>query len=181
MAILDPRDGPRFARASQRFTLHIHEVALEDIVPNGDRYVVEVLDLDEKIELGSILVVTQEQPQRPGDPQADPTIERRGVIAAVVIRAGNGHLLGLPDLAPQQGGELVTGDGGHGYFPVDRPPASVPMFFDPGDVVLIDHNAKGRALKILGREGRIVNQIDVLADIEGINLHRVNGEWVAQE
>jgi hypothetical protein len=61
---------------------------------------------------------------------------------------------------------------------VHQQAASVPMFYGEGDVLLIDHNAKGRALMIVGRECRIVNQIDVLARIEGVHLERRDGAWV---
>lgn len=174
MAIRDPRESGMIPaiRPRGKFELRIHTVALEDIEPLGDRYVIEEIALDEKIELGRILVVTQPAIRNPSDPQADPTIENRGVIAGVIIRAGNGHLLGLSDYPPDP--VILPGDVEVGQ---TRPWASVPMFHSPGDVVLIDHNAKGRALKILGREGRIVNQIDVLARIEGVRLKRVGDEW----
>lgn len=174
MAIRDPRDRSFIPRIiaqppnTQRYELKIHTIAPEDIDPLGDRYVVEIIDFDEKIELGSILVVTQQPPQD-NSPQADPTIERRGVLAAVVIRAGNGHLLGLSD---HPWSDSKDED--------ERDWASVPMFYQPGDVLFIDHNAKGRALKIVGRECRIVNQIDCLARVEGVRLKRVDGEWVQE-
>lgn len=120
------------------------------------------------------MVITQNQEAKPGDPLADPSVERRGVIAAVIVRAGNGHLLGLPDLSP------MTTDAPP-YLLGDRPWPSVDMFYEPGDVVLIDHTAKGRALKILGREIRIVNQIDVLAKVGSIRLERKDDTWVEVE
>jgi hypothetical protein len=56
------------------------------------------------------------------------------------------------------------------------------MFYAPGDVVMVDHNAKGRALKILGREARIVGQIDILARIKGLRLRRSeDGSWEREE
>jgi co-chaperonin GroES (HSP10) len=171
MALLDPRAA--VLKEQKRFELKIHEIAPEDIEPLGDRYVVEVIEIDEKVELGQLLIVTQ-SPEKgaDGNPLADPTVERRGVIAAVVLRKGNGHLLGLPDWAVVK--QNVNGIGQS----VERPKAQVPMFFEPGDVVFIDHNARGRALKILGRECRIINQIDVLARIDGIRLQRdADGNW----
>lgn len=150
MAYLDPR-AKKLLGDSKRFELKIHEVSPEDIEPNGDRYVVEVINLDEKIELGQLLVVTQDPNADPKDPMANPLLEKRGVLAAVIITKGNGHLLGLE--------------------------ASVPMFYEPGDVVLVDANMKGRAIRILGREARIVNQIDILARLSGIRLQRVDDTW----
>ena len=178
MAIIDPRaralahipQGVQ-EKASERFKLKIHEISPDAIEPLGDRYVVEVIDIDERIELGQVLVVTPQAPERPGDPMADPLVERRGVLAAVIISEGNGHLLGLPDPA------LVMHDA-DGREMVERCEADVLMFFDKGDVVFVDHNAKGRALRIFGRECRIVNQIDILARISGVRLRRNDaGEW----
>jgi hypothetical protein len=166
MAVVDPRGGPR---SLERFQLRIHEIQPEDILPNGDRYTVEVIEMAEQVLLGSLLVVTQ-TPSEPGGPQSDPAVERRGVFAAVVIRAGNGHLLGLPD----QDHVLTTTKGDR----IERTWASVEMFFKPGDVLLIDHNARGRALMIVGREVRLVNQIDILAKVDGVRLERVDGAWV---
>lgn len=161
-----------------RFVLKINEVQLEDIRPNGDRYTVEVIDLDEKIELGQILVVTQDPSVNPRDPAGNPQVEQRGVLTAVVVRAGNGHLLGLPD-------QRIAVKNLAGVVEVERHPADVPCFYAPGDVVFVDRNAKGRALRILGREGRIVNQIDILAGLEEkgkqLRLARVDGTWVREE
>lgn len=173
-ALLRPLESAP-VRKSERFELKINEVDLEDIKPNGDRYVVEVIDLDEKIELGQILVVTQDPSINPRDPSANPNVEQRGVLTAVVVRAGNGHLLGLPD--PRLAVRNISGNE-----EVERHPADVPMFFERGDVVFVDRNAKGRALRILGREGRIVNQIDVLARLElggkPVRLVREDGIWM---
>lgn len=166
IAHLDPKAISLKAVSSRNlFKLKIHNVKPEDINPNGDRYLVEEIDVDEYIERGGLLVITQQASQNLGDPQADPSIERRGVIVAVIIRAGNGHLLGLPDPA------FALGD------KVEREWADVPMFYEEGDVVFVDHTAKGRALKILGREVRLVNQIDVLAKLEGVKLKRGDDGW----
>jgi len=182
--MIDPKARALLAATKPRVQLKIHEIKPEDIEPNGDRYCIEAIDFDETIELGSLLVITQPVPQKDeygreipdSHPQADPTIERRGVIAGIIITAGNGHLLGLPDP-----GVAVTKQGPHGAPMGDlltRVPADVPMFFKPGDVVLIDHNAKGRALKIVGREYRIVGQIDILARVNGIRVRRNDdGDW----
>ncbi|MGD0968673.1 MAG: hypothetical protein ABR949_10330 [Candidatus Aquilonibacter sp.] len=156
---------PRALTSRGLYKLKIHDVKPEDIEPNGDRYVVEEIDVDEYIERGQLLVITQNAPKHQGDPMADPTIENRGVIVAVVIRAGNGHLLGLPDPYFIEDGKGVQGN------------ADVPMFFSEGDVVFVDHNAKGRALRILGREVRIINQIDVLAKMDGVKLKRGEHGW----
>ena len=98
MAHIDPLAVA--VRPSDKFQLKLHEIAPEDIEPNGDRYIVEEIDIDEKVLLGKILVVTQQVAKNDRSPSSDPTIENRGVIAAVIIKAGNGHLLGLSDFPP---------------------------------------------------------------------------------
>lgn len=172
MAFIDPKiTHLRAVTKRDRFQLKIHNVAPESIIPNGDRYVVEVIDLDETIELGQMLIVTQDPTLDPKDPRNNPQIEQRGVLTAVIVTRGNGHLLGLPD--PR----LITKNPA-GTDTITREKADVPMFYEPGDVVFVDHNAKGRNVKIVGRECRIVNQIDCLAKIEGIKLERTeDGDW----
>lgn len=168
MALVDPvAQLIRPSAISKRYELNIHEIALEDIEPLGDRYVVEVIDFKEGIvELGQLLVITQDKRIDPRDPMSDPTVENRGVIAGVIVRVGNGHLLGLAPTASMEEDESEI-------------QAVVPMFFTEGDVVLIDYSSKGRALKILGREGRIVGQMDCLARLP-MRLKRVDGEWVQE-
>lgn len=141
------------------FKLKIHELAPEDFVPNGDRYVVEAIEIEEDVEFGQLLVRNYAAPGPKGRPWEMSDVEARGCFAAVVLSAGNGHLLGLPDWA-------------------DRPSsASVPMFYGVGDVVLVDFNGKGRNLKIMGRQVRVVNQIDVLCGIPRAKLMLVDGKW----
>lgn len=154
-------------KSDERFELKIHDVPPEKIIPNGDRYCVEVIDIDETILLNQFLITSQDAPIDPKDPRANPQVEQRGVLPAVVITAGNGHLLGLPDLEPNEKGE--------------RPTASVPMFYKEGDVVFIDRSAKGRAIKIVMREVRLINQIDVLAKVDGIRLVRKDGKWEREQ
>ncbi len=156
---------PRVTRLStKRYELKIHHLDPEDIAPNGDRYVVEVLDVDETMEFGRLLLLTQPPADAYGA-LADPNMEVRGIIPAVVVAVGNGHMLGLSDLPPlTKGGE--------------RPWASVPMFYKHGDVVFVDHNARGRALRIVGRECRVVNQLDILCSLPNLRLHRnAEGAW----
>lgn len=157
------------------FKLPLHQIPPEQIQPNGDRYLVEVIDVEDTIQLGQMLVVVQPQQVNDKDPSADPQIENRGVIAGVVITAGNGHLLGLADHATVVYNE---DDDGRDIPEMTRVPADVPMFYHPGDVVLIDRNSRGRALKIVNHEYRLVNQIDCLAKIDGVRLKRNDsGEW----
>jgi co-chaperonin GroES (HSP10) len=160
---------------NSRFELRIHDIEPEDLEPLGDRYIVEVIDFDEsKVLLGQLLVVTQ-QPKTAGNPNADPNVEGRGVFAAVVVEKGNGHLLGLPD--PRV---VVTYSPQHAQM-IERVSADVPMFCEPGDVVFVDHNARGRGFKILGKECRVINQIDILARYKKMQLKRTeDGGWEPQ-
>lgn len=169
----DPDLGlePKF----EMFKLKIHELDVEDFIPNGDRYVVEAIEIDENVEFGQLLVVTNVPVEpKPGDqPWKKPSVEARGCFAAVICTVGDGHLLGYPDW-PQEvlnnayGGEALSGF---------RDRATVPMFFKKGQIVLVDYNAKGRNLKILGKHYRVVNQIDILTSIPRIQLERVEGVW----
>ena len=159
------------------FKLKIHDFDAEDFVPNGDRYVIEQIDFDEEVEFGQILVVSGagENTSKPWEPKGA-QVEARGVFAGVVVSAGNGHLLGLPDW-PERSHVNPSG------FDIPAQPrsrAEVPMFFKPGDVVLVDYNAKGRNMRIVGRSLRIVSQYDILTSIPKVRLQRVNGEWIQQ-
>lgn len=145
-----------------RLQIKLHEIAAESIVPCGDRYLIEVVDFDEAFQLGQLLVLTKDMQINLKDPKADPMVEPRGVIGGVVLAVGNGHLLGIPDHAIVEYHQL--GDDGEEPALI-RPPANVPMFHSLGDLILVDHNAKGRNLKLRGREIRIVGQIDVLANL----------------
>lgn len=178
--MLDPsafRDGsiPVIGEPSnepEKFKLKLHGIEPEAIIPNGDRYLVETLEVDDVMQFGQLLVIVQDPNVNPRDAKADPQVENRGIIAAVIVQAGNGHLLGLADHA------LVLSAGAER---IERAPADVPMFFEAGDVVLIDRSARGRPLRYANRELRLVNQIDVLARIEGIRLVRKDGVWTQGE
>jgi hypothetical protein len=162
----------RPSEESGMFKLSIHEFAPEDIVPNGDRYVVEQIEITDEVVLGQILVVLEATQQRgvQGRPWEQRMGEARGVFAAVVCSVGNGHLLGLPDWA-------VPIPGQSGWGSVRRESADVPMFFERGNLVLVDVNNKGRDLVILKRKVRIVNQMDVLASIPKVQLEWVGDQW----
>ena len=140
------------------FMLELHEFEPAAMEPNGDRYVVETLFVDELVKFGSLLVHAVQPEIDPRDPKADPTVEKRGVLPAVILAVGNGHLLGLPD--PRVVVRNISGNE-----EVERHPADVPMWYKPGDVVLVDMNSKGRALKLANREIRVIGQIDCLVKI----------------
>lgn len=164
MAIIDPKELALRAASAPKFELKLHELTPEEIIPNGDRYVVEIVNVDDSIELGGVLVLIQDPNINPKDPSADPKVERRGVLVGIVLTAGNGHLLGLHDLPPDKNGV--------------RPLATVQMFYNPGTVVFIDHNARGRNLRLVGREIRVVNQIDILAAVPKMRMKRTKeGTW----
>lgn len=175
MTVIDPKFLAE--QVSERFKLKMHDIAPEDLDPNGDRYIIEEIEMDDNFVMGSMLVVTNiNADPNAGTAQADPTIEKRGVIAGVVIGVGNGHLLGLPDLAPDYNDPA----------PGVRPWAAVDMFYQPGDVVFIDHNARGRAFKLPNRATvRVCNQIDVLCQLkrkgEPVRLVRKDDTWAEAE
>jgi co-chaperonin GroES (HSP10) len=168
---------------AEKFELKIHEVNPEDIDPLGDRYIVEEVTIDEKIKLGSLLIVTQQPQINPMDPMAPPQVEQRGVRAGIIVSCGNGHLLGLSDHAVMAYEHIRDDEGNETEMPqLIRPWSSVPMFFEPGDVVFFDYNARGRALAIVGREVRVINQIDILASIPKMKMQRGENGWeIAKE
>lgn len=151
--ILRPR-----AHTVKQYELKLHDFNPFAMDPLGDRYIVEGLAVEETVMFGSFLVVSKDAQINPKDPSADPTVERRGALPAVIIAVGNGHLLGLPD--PRIVVRNIAGQD-----EVERHAADVPLFCRPGDVVLIDMNNRGRNLKIVNREIRVINQIDVLVKL----------------
>lgn len=170
MAIIDPSIAKHIF--APPFELDIHELDPKEMEPIGDRYIVEELAVNEKVLFGSLLVVTNAPPSPdddPRNPQANPNVERRGVMAAVVISKGNGHLLGLPD-------PRIAVSAASGASKIERTSADVPMFLEHGDVVLVDKNMKGRALQIAGRLLRVVSQIDCLVKLK-VRLKFKDGKW----
>jgi hypothetical protein len=156
--IIRPRTG-----TVKKFMLQLHEFDPAQMEPIGDRYIVETIPVEETVKFGSFIVMAQVGADtNPRDPSGNPTVERRGVLPAVIIAVGNGHLLGLPDprLVLQYSDDLAPLNS-----EVERHSADVPMFFRPGDVALLDMNAKGRSLKIVDREIRVVNQLDLLVKL----------------
>jgi hypothetical protein len=153
---------PKIHSVKKKFMLELHEFDPAEMEPIGDRYIVETIPVEETVSFFSFIVVaggTDPSTIDPRNPLANPNVERRGVVPAVIIANGNGHLLGLPDpriALKMSGGQDV----------VERHPADVPMFLTPGDVCLIDFTSKGRALKIIDRDIRVINQIDVLVKLK---------------
>lgn len=172
MALIDPA-GARLLKIVEKFTLKIHELDPREMEPIGDRYIVETLEVDEDILFGSILVKTQGTANGPDDdprnPAAKHETEKRGVLPAVVCAIGDGHLLGIPDAR-------LAVRNQHGYDEVVRIPSDVPSFLKVGDVCLVDINARGRALRLAGREIRVVNQIDCLVRLK-VRLDWTDTGW----
>jgi hypothetical protein len=155
------------------FMLQLHEFEPAAMEPIGDRYVVETLFVDEMVQFGSLLVHAVQPNIDPRNPAADPTVEKRGVLPAVILACGNGHLLGLPDTRVAV--RTISGKD-----EVERHPADVPVFMRPGDVVLVDMNSKGRALKLADREIRVINQIDCLVRLP-VRLVWTDTGWVRED
>lgn len=163
----------KHSKTIKQFMLELHEFEPAAMEPIGDRYVVETLFVEETVQFGSLLVYTPQADIDPRDPAANPKAEKRGVLPAVIIRGGNGHLLGLAD--PRIAVRSVNGRD-----EVERHPADVPMFLKPGDVVLIDMNYKGKALKIADREIRVINQMDCLVKLP-VTLTWTDEGWVRDD
>lgn len=194
MAHVDPAARMRLI-SGKKFELKINELEADALEPIGDRYLVEELPVHEEVLFGSLLVLTKAEPSPENDPRnpnRDPQVERRGVMPAVVVDVGNGHLLGIPDPAFLDTSK-AKGEGGEVFDDaadletlanasrIKRAPADVPMFCKPGDVVLVDMNNRGRALKIAGRNLRVVNQMDVLVRSKRVRLKWNGDGWEREE
>lgn len=168
--ILRPMTGP-----VKKFMLELHEFNPASMEPIGDRYIVETIPVEETVKFGSFLIMAGGNGAQidPRDPAANPAVERRGVLPAVVIAVGNGHLLGLPDTR-------IAVRTMSGKDEVERHPADVPIFMQVGDVVLLDMNSKGRSLQIVDREIRVVNQIDCLVKLP-VRLTWTDDGWVRED
>ena len=150
---------------------------------NGDRYLVEVLELGDRVTAHGIHI-----PQVKSD-RADEF--DRGWFPALVLDVGNGHVLTTPDhaavlgnMTPKETLDAIKGGDRDALESIQlpanaenitevavlvRPRATVPMFFKVGDVVAID-GSTGRKIEIEGKEFRIVNQVDVLRRLDGATI-----------
>lgn len=183
-----------------KYIFRYRNANLATLRPNGDRYLIEVLDVDEeKLPSGIFL------------PEA--TEEQKGWAVGVVFSVGNGHRLEIPDhlkvipegynvpddllddLADDRAvrefkekarAEHIGKQLNFHYQPsigpkhtVARYWASVPMFFAPGEVVGIERYS-GRQFTIQGRSFRIVSQVDVLLSF-GTFLRITPSGWVERD
>ena len=167
---------PKIHSVKKKFMLELHEFDPAEMEPIGDRYIVETIPVEETVSFFSFIVVaggTDPSTIDPRNPLANPNVERRGVVPAVVIANGNGHLLGLPD--PRIALHMASG-----IEYVERHAADVPMFLSPGDVCLIDFTSKGRALKIIDRDIRVINQIDCLVKLK-VRLKWTDTGWERED
>ena len=166
------------------FKLTADDLSPFGLTPIGDRYLIEELDVDDTIELGGAKIF------RPQVSEKD-----RGWKVGVVCAVGNGHLLGVPDLAVAVahktsedemkaiGSDFTKAPPGAQYLTEDalvlRPPAAVPMFYGVGDVLLVERWA-GRDLQL--GDGRrkfcVVAQEHCLLKVANLKLARdPNGDW----
>lgn len=162
------------ARIEARPKIAINELDAEDLEPTGDRYTVEVAEFDEQVVLGKIFISPKQPSIDPRDPLADPKAELRGVFGAIICGVGSGHLLGIPDILVVKNPQAASPE-------VTREWASVDMFHAVGDVVFVHATQRGAALHIIGRDLRIINQMDILANIThkrpDLKYVRVGGVW----
>jgi co-chaperonin GroES (HSP10) len=128
-------------------------------IPHGDRLLVEVLELDETLDSGIILV-------RPDDQSKEHEV---GWCPAVVWNVGSGHRLDTPDqavaiqttekdLTPQNHLVALDPDTGSG---VVMAPSKVPMPFVREQVVMVAKYA-GSDIKMRGRDFKVITQAHVL-------------------
>lgn len=168
------------------FKLTQEHVKPESQEPLGDRYLIKILEVDDTLQLQS------------GHTLHIPTATEkdRGWKAGVIVTCGNGHRLSESDkvavmanvTSPEDRKAIENGDKskippGAQYLTDDavtvRPPAMVPMFYSPGDVVLVERFA-GRDMKLgpSSHDYCIVAQEHCLSRIKGLKLLPNNdGEW----
>jgi co-chaperonin GroES (HSP10) len=129
------------------------------MIPHGDRLLVEKVDVDnlvyvDDLEGGyhAIEIASGEDDQE----------EKRGYYFGRVIAMGDGHRLETPDLAVVVNRRVERNDVVAYEDGVVRVPATVPMPFRIGEILMLERFA-GRELRIRGKLYRQVNQIDVIA------------------
>lgn len=149
--------------------------------PIGDRYLIEVLDVDEEKVNGIYL--------------PEQTEEQKGWAVGVVFSIGNGHRLDVhdpivvvpegyvPDPALNEQEQMrrriaalsynCPSMGDHST--VMRYPALVPMMFQPGEVIFVERYS-GRQFTIRGRTFRFVSQVDCLGT-SGVYLKLTDDGW----
>jgi co-chaperonin GroES (HSP10) len=136
--------------------------------PIGDRYLVEVVPVDEELTPAGIYLPEKLE-------------EQRGWAVGIVFSVGNGHRLETPDqvtVIPEgyvpdpklnEAAQIERRTSALGYrmpalgdhSSVMRFESAVPMFFIPGEVIFIERYS-GRQFTIQGRTFRFVNQVDCL-------------------
>lgn len=184
------------------FKLNYKDEDVLSIMPNGDRYLVEILETDEVTTVKGL-----DGSEKQLYVGAKDEMER-GWVAAVVMGVGNGHRLEVPDHVAvldnhMDHPRIQPGEDIHAFkkrqdehklqaimngamfateeHVVVRPPASVPMFFGLGNVVALER-LTGRQFKLnTGRVYRIVSQVDILWRFVHINLRLVDGEWITEQ
>lgn len=125
--------------------------------PHGDRYLIEVVDIDDSIKIGDkTLLVELEK-------------SSRGWAAGKIIAGGNGHRMDVPDTYvkinttekapnPEIGLYFVENETGDA---VVRCPSIVPMPFARGQIVMIYWSA-AIEVKMQGKPYLICNQTHIL-------------------
>jgi co-chaperonin GroES (HSP10) len=189
---------PALSRFKRRVNLNAQDP--RNIAPNGDRYLVELLEIEENVTvMGNdgpikIIIAQEHAPTKRPDGKVDPGVEAellRGWRAGLILRVGNGHRLEVSDpyvvmpgvstdkeledyktgkVPPPRGAQVITES--HTLF---QPQAKVQMFYAPGDVVLIER-LTGREVTLQGKRYAIVNQQDVLAVFQNTKLSDITVE-----
>ena len=141
----------------QKKRIKLDDLDPNKITPHGDRYLLEMLEVDETTDSGIMLV------RDPKNPRA--VEEDLGLAVGVVLRGGSGHRLDVADQAvpvttteqkPNQAAFLVAVDPDT-QSGVMMIPSTVPMPFGRGDVVICGKYV-GTDLKIRGLDYKMVTQ-----------------------
>jgi co-chaperonin GroES (HSP10) len=166
----------------ERFVFRYRNLDPRRLRPIGDRYLIEVLDVDEE-KVGGIYLPEQSE-------------EQKGWAVGVVFSIGNGHRLeehdpivvvpegykADPKLTEQE--QMQRRMSALGYTTpsmgdestVMRYPALVPMFFQPGEVIFVERYS-GRQFTMSGRTMRFVSQVDCLGTSGMYLKMNEDGSW----
>ena len=151
-----------------QYVFKYHTANPAHLRPIGDRYLVEIVPVDEELTPSGIYLPEKLE-------------EQRGWAVGIVFSVGNGHRLEVPDVVSvipegyvpdpnlSESAQSNRRQSALGYrmpalgdkSSVMRFESAVPMFFIPGEVIFIERYS-GRQFTIQGRTFRFVNQVDCL-------------------
>jgi co-chaperonin GroES (HSP10) len=148
------------ALESRKRLIKMDDLDPNKITPHGDRYLLEMMEVDETTDSGIVLV------RDTNDPKAQE--HDLGFAVGVILAKGGGHRLDVADQAvpitttEQKPEGLLVAVDPETKSGVMMIPSTVPMPFSRGDVVICGKYV-GTEMKINGVEHKIVTQAHIIA------------------